>query len=130
DPDRQPIAIAIAEWKQRSLYLVHRLHRIGQPEGAKAARQGEMEHRRQFRVHKRLAAGEADQLRAEPKPLDFVEIFAGLRGAQINEPVVLWRWFDIAMLAGQVTQRAGIEPERVEWPQRDLRAVLASCIYE
>src|SRR5207247_1176079 len=34
------------------------------------------------------------------------------------------------MLAGQVAQRAGIEPERVERAQRDLRAALASGGHE
>ena len=64
------------------------------------------------------------------QPLDFVEVCGDFLGGQIDEPVVLRRRFDIAVMAGQVAQRAGVEPQRVERAQRHLGAGLASGGHE
>jgi hypothetical protein len=113
DADLQGFAKAAAQCQQRRLHLVHRLHRIGQHQRPEAAPQGQLQHLRQCRVHKRLAAGKPDQGCAEPQPFYFVEIAGDVGGAQIDEAVVFWRRFDVAMAAGQVAQSAGIKPERV-----------------
>ena len=89
------------------------------------APQRRLQHCRQPGVHERLAAGEADQAGAEAQRFDLVEIFIDLGAAQVNQPVIFGRGFYVAMLAGQVAQRAGIEPQRVQRSEGDLRPWLA-----
>ena len=78
-----------------------------------------------MRVQERLAAGKADQPGAEPQRRDLVEVLSHVGDAQINQPVIARRGFDIAVAAGQIAQRAGIEPQRIERFERDLGARFA-----
>ena len=123
--DGQPVAVALAQIEQGRLLLVHRLHRVGQHQRAEPPTEREIEHGGKFRVHERLAAGKADQTGAEPDRGDLVEVSADFRRAQIGEPVVFRRGLDIAIMAGKIAERAGVEPQRVERAQRDLRPRLA-----
>ena len=116
---------ARANASSAGFHLVHRLHRIGQDQRPEAASQRQIEDLREMRVHERLAAGEADQPGAEPQRRDLVEVLRHVGGAQINQPVIARRGFDIAVAAGQIAQRAGIEPQRVQRFERDLGARFA-----
>ncbi len=124
--DRQPLAITPAQPQQRPPALGHRLHRIGQDQRIKAAAQRVFEHRRQFGVHERLAAGKADQRGRQPAAFDFIEVGRRFGRGQIGQPIILRRRLDIAMTAGKVTQRAGVEPQGLQPPQRHLRASVAA----
>ena len=61
-------------------------------------------------VHKRLAAGQPDLAGRRGPGGDLVEKADYLRERDISQPVVLGARFDIAVPAGQVAQRAGVEP--------------------
>ena len=52
---------------------------------------------------------------------DLVEISGHIGRRQIDQPVVFWRGFDVTMLAGEIAQGVGIEPQRLERLQRNLR---------
>ena len=49
--------------------------------------------------------------------LDLVEVGGDLGGAEIDQPIVARRGFDVAVVAREVAERAGIEPQRLERPQ-------------
>ena len=86
---------------------------------SKAAVEAHRQHREEMRVHERLAAGEADLARAEPEGRDFVEIGSYLSRRDVDEPIVVRTRFDIAVLAGDVAERAGIDPKRLQPLERD-----------
>src|SRR5204863_3092934 len=72
----------------------------------------------------RLAAGEADLAGAEPAGLDLVEERRRLGRSDVDEPVVARARFDVAVLAGDVAERAGVDPKRLESLQRHGRTGL------
>ena len=76
-------------------------------------------------LQERLAAGEADFPGGEGALRDLVEIGARLVGGQIGVPVVARARLDIAVAAGQVAGRAGVEPQRIEPFEGDPAARLA-----
>jgi hypothetical protein len=108
---------------QRSFEPAHRAHGVGEHQHLEPAGEGGAKHRHHVAVHEGLAAGEADLARSHSRRL--VEISLGLGDGQIDERVVGRRAFDVAALAGEVAERAGVDPQRVEPLQRDMRAPLA-----
>jgi hypothetical protein len=57
--------------------------------------------------------------------LRLVEIGLGLGERQVDERVVPRRAFDIAGLAGQIAERARVDPQRLQPIKRDVRPPLA-----
>jgi hypothetical protein len=125
DAHAQPAGMAPVQREQRLGLLHHRPHRVGQHQRLEAAAEHVCQHRRQVRVHERIAAGEADLLGAEAKQRRLVEIFADFGRREIDEAVVPGRGFDIAVAAGQVAQGSGVEPQGAQLPQRDRRPLFA-----
>ncbi len=119
------MAKARVQRQQRSLVPPHRPHRVGQHQSGKASRKAQIEDRDHVRVHERLAAGERDLAGGQLAISDLIEIRGDLGERQIHQCVVARRAFDIAALAGQVAQGAGVEPERLQRGHRDAGARLA-----
>ena len=120
DPHRQPLA---GKRQQRRLEAPHRPHRVGQDQRLEAPLQRRGDHCGSVAVHERLAAGEADLAGAERRRL--VQIGQDLRQSRIDERVVGRGALDIAALAGEVAERPGVDPQRVEPRQGDPGAGLA-----
>jgi hypothetical protein len=76
-------------------------------------------------VHERLAAGEADFCDWQRVAGDFIEIERQIGACEVRQRIVGRRAFDIAVGAGEVAQRAGVEPEGLQRLQRDMRAGFA-----
>jgi hypothetical protein len=57
--------------------------------------------------------------------LRLVETGLGLGKRQIDERIVPRRAFDIAGLAGEIAERAGVDPQRLQPLQRDMRPPFA-----
>ena len=82
------------------------------------------QHGEEVRVHERLAAREADGAHRQPVLGDFIEVGRDIRRGEVGQPVVAGGAFDVAVAAREVAQRARVEPQRIERPQRHLRARL------
>ena len=123
DPHRQPFAKLGAQRRELVCEPPHRPHRIGEYQHREAAPQGRTHHRDHIGVHERLTAGKADFARAEVFGLVKISVDLGQR--HVNQGIVGRRAFDITGFAGQVTQRAGVDPQRLEPLQGDLGAGIA-----
>jgi hypothetical protein len=84
-----------------------------------AARLRQGDHVGEVAVHERFAAGETDLAHRQGVAVDLVQIAFQIRERQIGQRVIGRRAFDIAIDAGEVAQRAGVEPERGQCLQRD-----------
>ena len=116
DADREAPAEARVEVEQPALHLgsLHRLHGVAEHQHLEAALQGIPHQLDQVRVHEGLTAREADLAGAKPSGLDLVEVGRGLGRRYVGEPAVARARFDIAVLTGNVAERAGVDPERLE----------------
>jgi hypothetical protein len=76
-------------------------------------------------VHERLAAGEADLARANGGVGGFHKERCDFGACDIDQRIILGRAFDVAALARDVAQRAGVEPQRREAVEWHCRAALA-----
>ena len=64
----------------------------------------------------------------ERQPLcgsDLVEVLAQIVAAEVRKTVVVWARLDVAVFAGEIAQRPGVDPQRTQLRQRDARAKLA-----
>src|SRR4029453_16178930 len=95
-----------------------------QHEHPEAARKTILQHAGELGIHERLAAGEADFFGPPSLVFDLVEVGGDLGALKINEPIVLRGGLDVAVAAGDVAERAGVEPQRLEFAQRDAGAPL------
>src|SRR5260370_732228 len=77
------------------------------------------------RAKDRHPAGEADQFVAGPKELDLVWVCGDFAGAKITGVVVFRRVFDMAMPAGEIAGRPGVNPQLIERFGRDRGPPLA-----
>ena len=123
DPHDDPIAMLGADRGELSLEPPHRPHRVGEDEQIEAAVERRAHHRDHVGIHERLAAGESDHPRAQSGRLG--EIGFGLGEGQIDEPVVGRRTEDVAAPAGEIAERAGVDPQGVEPFQGHRSALLA-----
>jgi hypothetical protein len=123
DPHRQPGAMFGLKRIEAGFEAAHRAHGVGQHQHFEAAPERRVEHAEHVGVHEGLAAGEADFTRAEPACLVEEKIDFGQR--RIDQGVVPGRAFDVAVLAGEIAQGAGVDPQRVEPLHRDARADVA-----
>src|SRR5690606_14435119 len=60
-----------------------------------------------------------------PELGELVEVAAQLGAAEIAQPVVPRARLDVAVLAGEVAQRAGVDPKRLQPAEADPRAPAA-----
>src|SRR5262249_6015588 len=118
----QLVTKAILDVEKLSLAALHRPHRIGKRQNAESARETIPDHAEELRIHERLAAGEPDLFRAPAVALDLVEIRGDFVAREIEEPIVPRARFYVAVLAGDVAERSGVEPKRLQAPRRDTRA--------
>ena len=118
DPQRQPRAVLFAQGQETGRAFHHRAHGVGQHQHAKAAAQAIRQHLEQLGIHEGLAAREPDFLRRQLVRGDLVQVRADFGGAQIDQAVIRRAGLDIAVLAGQVAERACVEPKRAQGLQR------------
>ena len=111
DPQRQPLDGKRGQAEKSVGHLHHRPHCIGQHEDAIAAGEAFPEHRREFRVHEGLAAREADFLGVRPARRRVVEPCAQIGEGQPCEAVIARAGFDVTGLAGEIAERARVEPQ-------------------
>jgi hypothetical protein len=104
------------------LRALHRLHGVGQDQDLEAAYESVLGHRQHVGVEEGLASGEADLARPQSEPQRSRREGAGFGGGDIDEPVVGRARLDIAVGAGDVAQRAGVDPQRVQPLERHLGA--------
>ena len=123
DPDRQPLAPF--KRQQGRLGPAHRLHRVGQHQHLEPAGEAQLQDRQHVGIHERLATGEGDLAGRQAFARDLVEEGLDLGQRQIDQRIIARRALDVAGGAGQIAQRAGVEPQRVQPGQRHLRARLA-----
>ncbi len=122
DTKREPARMRGMECRKRGLHMLHRLHGIGEDEDAETCGERVVGHADHVGVHKGLAAGEADFGGRMGETCGFVEKSADLGAAEINERVIARARFDVAITAGEIAKRAGVEPERVEARKRHMGA--------
>ena len=127
DPQHQPRPMRLDQRRQRLLHpgAHHRPHRIGQDQNLVTSLERRLRHGAELGVHERLAAGESDLAHRPAARRDLIEKIAHLRLAEIDQPVILGGTLDIAVDAGDVAQRSGVEPQRPRSRQRHPRAGLA-----
>jgi hypothetical protein len=127
DPQSEALAVALLERNQlgHDARPLHRAHGIGEHQHLEAAFQRRGRHRRQVRVHERLAAGEADLGRRQPELGDLVIELERVGEREIGQLVIAGRGLDIAVGAGDVAQRAGVDPQGLERHERHARPGLA-----
>src|SRR5262249_6197792 len=99
--------------------------RIRQDEDPESPRETILENRDELRIEEWLAAGESDFFRTPTVPFDLVEINRDLAPLEIDQPVVLRARFDVAVAAGDIAKRSGIEPKSFQPLEHDARARLA-----
>src|SRR5262249_38860853 len=97
---------------------------MGQHQDPKATTEAVFQHAKKFRVHERFAAGKPDLFRSPSMALDLVRGGRNCIVREIDEAVVPGTRFDIAVAASDVAKRAGVEPQRSQPLQRDVRAWL------
>ena len=102
--------------------LHHRPHRVGEHQRLQTAGQGIVQHGQQVRAQERLAAGEPRGADRQAVPPDLVKEGAHLGPGQKGQAVVARRAFDVAGLAGEIAQRARVDPQRVQPTHVDMRA--------
>ena len=115
----------LAQRDQRRLVPPHRLHRIGQDQRLEAAPERIVQHGEHVRIHERLAPGEADLVCAHPVDFDLVEEAGDVLRRDIDQRIVGRAALDVAAGAGEIAQGSGVEPQRFERGQRNMRARLA-----
>ncbi len=115
----------LVEREQRLLVPPHRPHRVGQHQRRVAAIERVSKHRDHLGVHEGLAAREAYFPGRQSLPHDLVEKSRGVSGGEINQRIIGRRALDIAGRAGEIAERAGVDPQCVERHQRHLRPRLA-----
>ena len=125
NPKGELVAMAALKIAQARLEPLQRPHCVGEHHDREPALEALLQHVRQGRVHERLAAREADLLGAPTVALDLVEECRHIRAIEIDQAVVPGARFDVAIAAGDVAERAGVEPERPQVPQRHAGARLA-----
>ena len=92
----------------------HRLHGVGQDQNVMPAFQRDLHQPDHLRVHEGLSARKADLDRAEAKRVDLIEIGDHVRLGQVDQRIIGGRAEDVAVLALDIAQRAGVEPQRLE----------------
>ena len=125
DTQGEGARMAFIEGEQRIAPFHEGLGGVGEDQDAHAAAQDFPDHRRQLRVHERLAAGEADLLDGQAVVGDLVEVAAHVVEADVGQAVVVRSRFHVAVAATQIAQAAGVEPERRQPRQRHHGAALA-----
>ena len=112
---QQPIGIA-----------PHGLHGIGQHQGGKPGpNECIRKHVKQARIHERLATSEADLFQRLAKGSGLIQIGRHLLRRDIDKQIIARAAFDIAIGAGDVAERPGIDPKRLQALQRDSGAAFA-----
>ncbi len=113
DAQGQPVRAELrAQRQQGGGVIAHRLHGVGEHQGAEPPPERVAQHGRQLAVEERLAAGEAHLLHGQAVAGDLVQVARHLRGRHVRQGVVARAALDVAVAAGDVAQRAGVDPER------------------
>ena len=125
DTQGEGARMAFIEGEQRIAPFHEGLGGVGEDQDAHAAAQDFPDHRRQLRVHERLAAGEADLLDGQAVAGNLVEVAAHVIEVDVGQAVVVRPRFHVAVAATQIAQAAGVEPKRRQPRQRHHGAALA-----
>ncbi len=119
DAQHQALAELLAQRQQLAGMAAHRAHGVGQHQGAQTPRQHVAQHRRQGAIEKGLAAGEAHLLQRHARRRRLAQTGRHLGRQEVDQRVVLRAALDVAALAGDAAERAGVEPERPQRRQGD-----------
>ena len=126
DADGKALIVEFIQDAERWPVMLHRLHRIGEDNDVKPARQSLFEHGHEVWIHERLSAGEADFARWKFVALDLVVIKPRIGCGKIRQPVVAGARFNVAIHARQIAERASVDPQRLQRVERNAGARVAA----
>ena len=119
DAQHQALGVLPAQTLEAVGALHHRAHGIGENQRGVAPGQAQVQHVEDFWVHERFPARETDLLHAERQAFRLGEKRRDFRSTQVDQSIVARCRLDIAVPAGQIAQRPGVEPQRPQTVQGD-----------
>ena len=114
--DREAVAIKCLQGEEclRRSWALHRPHGVGQHQYLVAALQGIAQHGSEIGVHEGFAASEPNFAKTQFLPLCFVQQRRHFCCADVFQRVIGGGRLDIAIGAGQIAERACVDPQGLE----------------